>query len=200
MPQLPDPGALSAAAGYTHMRIVLGMVVGLGLTHLLRQFARMIEHPGRKRLYWVHMVWVVSMFFYLLSFWWWEYRLSHRVDWTFNLYLFVTLYALLLYLLCTLVFPENIAEYRDWRDYFYRRRAWFFGLLALAYAVDLGDTLAKGQAYFAHFGPEMWLRSLAYVVFSLVAIATANPRYHAAFALAGLAYQLSFIARQFEAL
>lgn len=193
-----DPAAMTA--GFTHMRIVLGMVVGLGLTHLLRQFARMIEHPGRKRVYWVHLVWVASMFLYLLSFWWWEYRLSHRGEWNFNLYLFVTLYALLLYLLCTLVFPESIAEYEDWRDYFYRRRAWFFGLLALAYLVDLGDTLAKGHAYFATFGPEMWIRSIAYAVFSLVAIATSNPRYHAVFALTGLAYQLSFIARQFEVL
>jgi hypothetical protein len=46
----------------------------------------------------------------------------------------------------------------------------------------------------------MWLRSVAYAVFSLIAIATSNRRYHAAFAVAGLAYQLSFIARQFEVL
>ncbi|WP_434212005.1 hypothetical protein [[Pseudomonas] boreopolis] len=98
------------------------------------------------------------------------------------------------------MFPENIDEYADWRDYFYRRRHWFFGLLALAYLVDLGDTLVKGRAYFAGFGPEMWLRSLAYAAFSLMAMATANPRYHAIFAVAGLAYQLAFIVRQFERL
>jgi hypothetical protein len=198
---MPHPtDAANLSAGFVHMRIVLGMVVGLGLTHLLRQFARMIEHPGRKRVYWVHLVWVSSMFVYLLSFWWWEYRLSGVAAWNFNLYLFVTLYALLLYLLCTLVFPENIDEYADWRDYFYRRRAWFFGLLALAYLVDLGDSLIKGRDYLAGFGPEMLVRNLAYIAFSLVAIGTGNPRYHAVFAVAALAYQLSFIARQFEVL
>lgn len=196
MPTVAD--ALSP--GFIHMRIVLGMVVGLGLTHLLRQLARIIEHPGRKRIYWVHLVWAGSMFLYLLSFWWWEYRLNLVTQWTFNLYLFVTLYALLLYLLCTLVLPENIDEYQDWRDYFYARRAWFFGLLAAAYLFDLADTRVKGADYFATMAPEMLARDLAYVVFSLVAIGTRNARYHGAFALAGLAYQLVFIARQFEVL
>lgn len=186
--------------GFIHMRIVLGMVVGLGLTHLLRQLARIIEHPGRKRVYWVHLVWAGSMFLYLLSFWWWEYRLSLVTQWTFNLYLFVTLYALLLYLLCTLVLPENIDEYADWRDYFYQRRAWFFGLLALAYLIDLADTRIKGATYFAALAPEMLARDLAFAAFSLVAVATRNATYHAVFALAGLVYQLLFIVRQFEVL
>ncbi|KRG46358.1 hypothetical protein ARC20_05765 [Stenotrophomonas panacihumi] len=186
--------------GFIHMRIVLGMVVGLGLTHLLRQLARIIEHPGRKRVYWVHLVWAGSMFLYLLSFWWWEYRLSLVTQWTFNLYLFVTLYALLLYLLCTLVLPENIDEYADWRDYFYQRRAWFFGLLALAYVIDLADTRIKGATYFAALAPEMLARDLAFDAFSLIALATRNATYHAVFALAGLAYQLLFIVRQFEVL
>lgn len=185
---------------FVHMRIVLGMVVGLGLTHLLRQAARIIEHPGRKRVYWVHLLWAASMFLYLLSFWWWEYRLILVTRWTFNLYLFITLYALLLYLLCTLVLPENIDEYRDWRDYFYARRGWFFGLLAMAYLVDLGDTRVKGAGYFALIGREMLYRDLAFAAFSLVAITTRNATYHAVFALAGLAYQLFFIVRQFEVL
>jgi len=188
------------SAGFIHMRIVLGMVVGLGLTHLLRQLARIIEHPGRKRVYWVHLVWAASMFLYLLSFWWWEYRLSLVTQWTFNLYLFVTVYALLLYLLCTLVLPENIDEYQDWRDYYYSRRAWFFGLLALAYLIDLADTRVKGSDYFTHLAPEMLARDLALVAFSLIAIATRRPGYHATFALAGLGYQVLFIVRQFEVL
>lgn len=30
---------------YLHVRVLLGMVVGLGLTHLLRNLARTVEHP-----------------------------------------------------------------------------------------------------------------------------------------------------------
>lgn len=185
---------------YLHVRVLLGMIVGLGLTHLLQNFALMIEKPRHKKVYWVHLVWSLSVFVYLLSFWWWEFRLAHVVAWNFNLYLFVTLYALLLYLLCAIAFPKDVTGFSDWEAYFFSRRAWFFSLLALAYLADLGDTFIKGHEYFSSFGIEMPIRCAAYVVLSLVAIATPNRTFHACFAVAGLVYQLSFIARQFEVL
>lgn len=190
----------SLASLFLHVRVLLGMVVGLGLTHLIRHFARIIDRPVRQRAYWVHLLWAISMFVYLLHFWWWEFRLANTVHWTFMLYLYVAMYALLLYLLCAIIFPDSLEGYADFEDYFYSRRKWFFGLLGLAYVVDLGDTWIKGRHYFGSFGPELELRSLAYVVLCLVAIATPNRRFHAAFAIASLAYQLSWIVRQFETL
>ena len=190
----------SLASLYLHVRVLLGMVVGLGLTHLIRHFARIIDRPVRERAYWVHLLWASSMFLYLLHFWWWEFRLANTVHWTFMLYLYVAMYALLLYLLCAIIFPDSLEGYADYEDYFYSRRKWFFGLLGLAYVVDLGDTWIKGRHYFESFGPELELRSLAYVVLCLVAIATPNRRFHVAFAVASLLYQLSWIVRQFETL
>lgn len=190
----------SLASLFLHVRVLLGMVVGLGLTHLIRHFARIIDRPVRQRAYWVHLLWAISMFVYLLHFWWWEFRLANTVHWTFMLYLYVAMYALLLYLLCAIIFPDSLEGYADFEDYFYSRRKWFFGLLGLAYVVDLGDTWIKGHHYFESFGPELELRSLVYVVLCLVAIATPNRRFHAAFAIASLVYQLSWIVRQFETL
>lgn len=185
---------------YLHVRVLLSMVVGLGLTHLLRHFARVVEPARRTRLYWVQLVWALSMFVFLLHFWWWEFRLSAITGWTFDLYLFVTVYALVLYLLCALVFPESMEGYGGYREYYYARRHWFFGVLALAYVLDMADTVAKGGAYFHSFGSEYIVRNAAYVAASLIAIATRNAIYHGAFAVAGIAYQLSWIARSFETL
>lgn len=194
----PDPAA--TAALYVHVRILLGMVIGLGLTHLLRNFANLIEKPRHDRLYWVHLGWALSMLLFLMHWWWWQFRLSHLVHWTFGVYVFVTLYALLLYLLCALLFSDSAGDYPDYRAYYYARRRWFFGLLALVYAVDLLDTWIKGPDYFHSFGTEFVVRNVAYVALCLVAAATRSPRYHAAFLCAGLAYQVSWIARQFETL
>lgn len=196
----PVPHADTLTSLFTHVRILLGMVVGLGLTHLIRHFARIIDRPVRERAYWVHLVWAVSMFVYLLHFWWWEFRLAGTVHWTFMLYLYVALYALLLYLLCAIIFPDSLEGYSGYEDYFYSRRKWFFGLLALAYVADLGDTYIKGRQYYDSFGPELELRSLVYVALCLVAIATKNRRFHACFAVASIFYQLSWIVRQFETL
>ncbi|TDK18868.1 hypothetical protein E2F46_17150 [Luteimonas aestuarii] len=185
---------------FFHIRVLMGIVVGLAFTHLLRGLARMIEAPGERRVYWVHLVWVASMLLFLVHFWWWEFGLSGIVRWRFDMYVFITGYALLLYLLCALVLPERMADHSDYRDYFYSRRRWFFGALALAYLVDFGDTWMKGAAYFHAFGNEYVVRNIAYIVASLVAIATRNPVYHGTFAVAGLLYQLAWIARQFETL
>lgn len=183
---------------YFHVRILLGMIVGLGLTHLLRHVARIVEHPRQRKIYWLHLVWALSVFLFLLHFWWWELRLAGVGHWTFNIYLFVALYALLLYLLCALVFPESLDDYASYRDYFYARRRWFFGVLIAVYLVDFADTWLKGPAYFQHFGTEYLVRNAAYIVAGAIAIATRNPWFHGAFAVGGLLYQLSWIVRQFE--
>jgi hypothetical protein len=196
--QAADPA--SHANLYIHVRILLGMIVGLGLTHLLRHVARIVERPRAHRIYSVHLVWAGFMFVYMLHFWWWEFSLSHQAHWSFMLYLYVTLYALLLYLLCALVFPESLAEGSGYRDYYYDRRTWFFGLLALMFVVDVGDTLIKGQPYAQQLGPEYWVRNALYIVGSLVAIATRNPRFHGTFAVMALLYELSWIWRRYEIL
>ncbi len=185
---------------YLHVRVLMGMIVGLGLTHLLRHFARIVEHPKRHAIYWVHMAWALSMFLYLLHFWWWEFRLATVDQWTFNLYLFVVIYALLLYLLCALIFPENLDENESYRSYFYYRRNWFFGVLAAVYVVDYLDTWIKGADYLHSFGAVFPLRNAGYVVASLVAMKTDKAWYHAAFVVAGLLFQLYWIGQQFEVL
>jgi hypothetical protein len=43
---------------YLHIRVVVSILVGFSLTHLLRGVARIVQHPGREKVYWVHLVWV----------------------------------------------------------------------------------------------------------------------------------------------
>jgi hypothetical protein len=112
----------------------------------------------------------------------------------------VVIYALLLYLLCALIFPENLDENESYRSYFYYRRNWFFGVLAAVYVVDYLDTWIKGADYLHSFGAVFPLRNAGYVVASLVAMKTDKAWYHAVFAMAGLLFQLYWIGQQFEVL
>ncbi len=194
----PLPHATANHDLFLHVRVLMGMIVGLGLTHLLRGVARIIEHPRRLQVYWVHLLWVLSMFLYLLHFWWWEFRLEQLQHWSFNRYFFIAIYALLLYLACALLLPERLDDYRDYREYFYSRRRWLFATLALVYLVDLGDTWLKGDAYLRSFGTEYLVRNASYVVACVLAATVRSPVYHAAFVVAGLVYQASWIVRQFE--
>lgn len=185
-----DPSQL-----FTHIRIIIGIVLGLGLTHLLRNAAHLVEHPKKTRVWWVHLVWALSTFLYLVHFWWWELRLDTVPHWNFAAYLFVILYAVLLYLMCALLFPEDISDYSGFRDYFLSRRRWFFGVLAIVYLLDFIDTWLKGAGYLHALGPEYIVRGAVFVTLCLIAMRTRNARFHGAFAVLGIIYQLSFILR-----
>jgi hypothetical protein len=83
----------------------------------------------------------------LIHFWWWEYRLQVIPQWTFPLYFFVSMYAVIQYLLCVLLFPEEMADYNGFKEYFYSRRQWIFSLMTILFVADLADTFIKGAAY-----------------------------------------------------
>lgn len=137
--------------------------------------------------------WALFLFLYLIHFWWWEFRLRQVTRWTFPLYFFVALYAILQYLLCTLLFPEAMADYKGFQDNFYSRKGWIFSFMAVLFLADLGDTLVKGLPYLETLGPVYYFRTLSCLVLSLAAIRIANRRFQAGFAVFALLCELVFI-------
>lgn len=181
---------------FVHVRILISLIVGLGLTRLLTGIARLIQHPREQQVYAVHLCWVAWMFLGLAHFWWWEFRLV-GLEWTFPYYVFVLGYATTYFLLCVLLFPDRMDDYAGYRAYFMSRRGWFFGLLAATFVLDIGDTWLKGEEHLRGLGIEYPLRAALHFVLCLAAIRTANPRFHAAFVVLAVAYQVSWIMRMF---
>lgn len=180
---------------YPHIRTVMGMVIGLGVTRLLSGVARIVQHPGQQVLYPVHLAWVASVLLSLVHFWWWEFALFRIEIWTFGTYLFVISYAILLFMQCALLFPDSLGEYADYKEFFLARRAWFFGLLATTSLFDVVDTLIKGKAHFARFAGEYMLRTPIMLLLCLAAARTSSQAFHVAFVAMALAYQLFWIFR-----
>lgn len=196
----PTQNALSlheSGALFVHVRVLLGIITGLGLTHLLRNFADLMDRPA-KRVYWVHLGWALYVFLYVLHFWWWEFQLSLLNPWSFNVYMFITAYALLLYLLCAFTFPASMTDHPGYREHYYSRKHWFFGLLALIFLVDMWDTWIKGAEHFHDFGIEYPVRNITHLLLCIVAIKVRSPAFHGTFVLCALAYQVSWILRAFE--
>lgn len=171
----------------------MATLVGLSFAHLLRGLMRFIEHPGRERLYWLHLAWSLWMFIYLIHFWWWQFRLEIIVDWTVPKYLFIILYSLILYALTTLLFPEDLKDYSGYREYFLSRRKWFFGILTAMFVVDIGDTLLKGFAYTASLGWHYSVGIAGYLVLSIIALLSPSERFLAAFVILGIIYQVAYM-------
>jgi len=185
---------------FLHIRVVVGIVLGLGIARLLTGVAQFVQHPGRQKLYWVHLAWVLSILLTLVHFWWWEFRLVGLDHWNFGIYIFVIAFAILLFLLCALLFPTDIDEYAGYEGYFISRRRWFFGVLAATFVFDLTDTLLKGPEHFAMFATEYSIRVPVYLLLCIVAMITPDRRFHGAFVIGSLIYQLSWILRLFYTL
>jgi hypothetical protein len=108
--------------------------------------------------------------------------------------------AISLYLLCAILFPDDIAEYASYRDYFLSRRKRFFGILGLIYVLDVFDTWIKGTAHLVAQCIEYYLRTLAGVVLCVVAARVESRRFHWVFAVGWLAYEVWWILRLYDVL
>ena len=182
---------------FEYTAVLTSIIIGLGIAHLLRGIAGLIQHPETVRVYWVHLLWVGYLFFTLVFWWWWEFRLGALEAWTFQVYLFVVFYAFVLFLASALLFPASMEGYADFRDYFYSRRRWLFGLIGLTYVIDVFDTALKGQGHLASLGAEYLATSALQFGLCLIAMMTRNERFHGALAIVMLAYQVSWAFRAF---
>jgi hypothetical protein len=188
---LPD----SSPDVYSHVKVVISIIVGLGITTLLKGFAIFVQHPKRAKVSLLHLGWAASLLLWIIHFWWWEFRLTMVPQWTFEIYFFVILYAILFYFLSTLLFPSDLKDYAGYEDYFLSRRVWFFGFLAATFVADIIDTSLKGSAYLHSFGIEYPIRIAVSLLLCIVAMITRNRRIQMILLAVSFLYQISFIVR-----
>lgn len=177
---------------YLHIRVVLSIILGLSITTLLRGLAGIIEHPQRRGWSWIHLCWVVWALISVVTFWWWEFRLGEVRQWTFELYLFVIAYCAAWYLLCVLLFPDDVREFGSYENYLLQRRGGFFGMLALVTLLDLVDTAIKGHSRWQMLGDAYWVHTVVMLAIAGLGIALRQRRAHLALALIALIYQASY--------
>lgn len=182
---------------YTHIKVILGILLGLSIRHLLNGAVKLVQHPGRNPAYGVHLLWSCYVFLLLIHFWWWEFHLVNIKHWLFTEYFFVILYIIVYYVICALLYPDDLKDYNGYKDYFYSRRKWFFGLLGASYLLDMVDTWIKGSDYFLHFGWEYPVRNVAHFVLCMVAMKASNPRFHTVLVALFILYEISYILRLF---
>jgi len=182
---------------FNYVMVLASIIIGLAITHLLQGVTRLVQHPGKSKLYWVHLVWVAAAFLGAIFWWWWEFRLSTQA-WTFQLYVFVLFYAVIIYLRAALLFPDSLEGYEGYEDYYYSRRGWFFGLAIAQTSIDVVDTLLKGWAHFTSLGWPYPAAIAIMLLLFVIAILTDNRRYHGSVAIAFFLHQIVLAFSQFQ--
>ena len=186
---------------YLHIRVLIGIILGLSVTRLVSGIASIVQHPKRYRIWSVHLGWVAWALVNVITFWWWEFRLSIIPHWTFNLYFFVCVYASMYFFLSALLFPQDLDGIHG-----------VSGLLSVPPAVVLwvcgshrsarcGRHLDQGGR--ASAVPRAGVSCTSVGIFILlcgVASITRNVKFHVLFVLGALVYEISFFARYYHTL
>jgi len=132
---------------------------------------------------------IAILFVTAILWWWWEFRFAQKPVWTFGLYAFVLCFAVVIYSSAALLLPERLETHEGYRDYYYSRRAWIYGLNLVFNAFDLVDTLAKGTEHFMSLGWQYPGAVGTQCVLSVAAIFSKNEKVHAAAAIFILGYR-----------
>src|SRR6266487_3783060 len=143
---------------FSYLSVLISIILALGMTRVLAGVGEMLQARSRRRLYWVHAVWVANLFLYLVVAWWIFYRWRNQQQWTFFLFIFVLISPTILYLA-------------------------FFVLFALFTPVDFVDTLLKGIPHFLALGPHYFISNSLYFAGLVIAAVTQNERYHQCYAI-----------------
>ena len=183
---------------FIHIKAVIGIILGLSLTHLIKGSVFFIQHPGRKKIYFLHFLWVFYIFLLIIHFWWWEFNLRLIPEWFFADYFFIICYIIIFYMLCAILYPDDLKDYTGYKDYFFSRKNWFFGILALCFVADIIDTNMKGDTYVSNLGTEYYVRNISHIALCIGAILIKNKIFHVILVISFLLYEISFILRYFN--
>ena len=96
-----------------------------------------------------------------------------------GLYLFLITYAISLFLISVVLVPRSWDGVTSLKDYFLRRRVWFYSLLLLIVVLDTFDSYLKGGIeYILDTGAINIAFSISTIPVALVGIKTENMRFH----------------------
>jgi hypothetical protein len=168
---------------FEYLGVLLSVVIGLGLTHLLTGLSKTIHHRDTLRPYWVQLLWVFNIGLYIVAVWWGMFSWSEQGTWSFLQFLFILLYAVLLFLLASLLFPWDMTPDHDLEEHFWRTRPWFFAVLALARLIDIPETILKEQEGLRGVPSAYMIFALLHLTLAIVAAVTPRRTFHAVYAI-----------------
>jgi hypothetical protein len=170
---------------FEYLSVLISIVLALGMTRVLAGVGEMLQARTQRRIYWVHVIWILNVFTYLVIAWWVFYRWRNEQAWTFFLFVFVLISPTILYLASLLLFPREstMDESVDYKMHFYANHRAFFIIFALYAPVDLVDTLLKGVPHFFELGPLYIVSLVLFLVGATTAAVTRNERYHQFYAI-----------------
>jgi hypothetical protein len=167
---------------FEFVMILVTIIVALGVAELLVGIARILR--GELKLYWIHAIWIFTLFVMQLQYCWTLFDLEAKSEWVFIDLVRLLAPPITLFLASSLLFPSR-GERIDLEEYYFAKRKPIFGLLSCV------------MLYYGAL--SLSLSVLSAVQFSAAAttvtlFTTARPPVHAVLTLVYAAATLFFVA------
>jgi hypothetical protein len=113
---------------FEFIMVVPSIIIGLAIAELLSGVARVLR--GELRPYWIHEIWVFTVFLLLVQYCWSLFDLAARNEWVFLDLVNLLAPPIVLFLVSSLLFPGE-SDRTPLADFYYSKRKPVFGLLAV---------------------------------------------------------------------
>jgi hypothetical protein len=178
---------------FEYLGVILSVIMGLGVTHILAGLSKTIHNRKTIKVYWVQTLWGINVLIYIITIWWGMFWWSNQQEWSYFQFLLLILYAIFLFLAASLIFPWDISEDFDFERHFFDTQPWFFGVLALAWCIDIPETMAKSTIGLRELPADYLVLAIPHIVLSVVAAFWANKKYHSFFAVFWPVYTVGYL-------
>ncbi len=168
---------------FEYLGVILSVIMGLGVTHVLAGVSKTIHHRKTVKPYWVQSLWAFNVLIYIVTIWWGMFWWSGQQEWSYFQFLLLILYAILLFLCASLIFPWDFPADFDFEEHFYQTRPWFFAVLALAWCVDIPETVAKSHGHLRELPDAYLALAIPHIVLATIAAFSSSKIYHKFFAI-----------------
>ncbi|MGE4371637.1 MAG: hypothetical protein AB7E29_01855 [Xanthobacter sp.] len=188
-----DPSLPVNADVFTHIRVIIGIVMGLSLARLLTGLSRFTQPSQKSKVCYVHIGWTLYLILCLINFWWFQIRLSNVTVWSFEHYAFIFFYAALFFFTCATLYPENMDNINRVDEYFLSRKTLFYGLIVAINLTDVVDTYIKGDQYIKYLGVSYLIHIAIISIPSLFIMRSTTRLYHKIFVSFAILEQMMWI-------
>ena len=130
---------------FEFLSVLVSIVIGLGLTHLLRGLGHAYYFGRGSRMDAAHVAWTITVFFILVLNWWVFLLWRDFSDWTFSAFFLVILWTTSLYALSLALYPPGLSRGADYRRLFVDNRTWFLTTFTVMCLLDILVTTMRDQ-------------------------------------------------------
>lgn len=129
---------------FDYLNVLISIILGLAIAKILTGLATVITARERVDFYWPPIAWAIWLFFITAQHWWAQWSLRSTHEWTFLDFSLLLLVPVAIFLLSALVLPDREEnEKLDLGEWFFRNRAWFFGIMFFLPALSIVEELVR---------------------------------------------------------